>query len=192
MSTVTHFKHTLNPVSTVYSPRLSRNIKVKPHSPRFISQGCSALQSSAVFVPSTLLCYRFKPSCLFKILRDENNTNELGARSPPNRNLTCWRCSYPNSYIQTEMHKGCTLLKCEASLSLQVKVITEQREATAWRGQSQASVLDSDYYPFKAVHAAEPTFNTGNIFLSPPELILKAPSTHTFGFFSALNTAAQR
>lgn len=181
MSTVTHFKHTLNPVSTVHTPRLSRNIKVKPHIPRFISQGRSALlQSSAVYVPSTLLCYRFKPSCL--LLRDENNTNELGARSPPKRNLTCWRCSYPNSYIQTEMHKGCTLLKCEASLSLQVKVITEQREATAWRGQSKASVLDSDYYPCKAVRAAEATFNTGNIFMSPPELILKAPWTHTFGF----------
>lgn len=167
----------------MHTPRLSRNIKVKPHISRFISQGCSALlQSSAVYVPSTLLCYRFKPSCLFKLLRDKNNTNELGARSPPKRNLTCWRCSYPNSYIQTEMHKGCTLLKCEASLSLQVKVITEQREATARRGQSKASVLDSDYYPFKAVRAAEATFNTGDIFRSPPELILKAPSTHTFGF----------
>lgn len=80
------------------------------------------------------------------------------------------------------MHQGCTLLKCEASLSLQVKVITEQREATAWRGQSKASVLDSDYCPFKAIRAAEATFNTGNVFMSPTELFLKALGAHAFGF----------
>lgn len=58
--------------------------------------------------------------------------------------------SYPNSciHLQTEMREGRSLLKCEASLSLQVKVITEQREATGWRGQSKASVLHSHYYPF--------------------------------------------
>lgn len=164
----------LNPVCSVCTPKPSRNIKVKPHIPRFISQACPDLpQSSACFL-HTRLTGSNHTRCLFKLLRDENNTNELGARSALKRNLTCWRCSYPNSYIhlQTEMCEGRSLLKCEASLSLQVKVITERREATGWRGQSKASVLHSHYYPFQAERAAEDTFNTGNsVFMSQPDIM---------------------
>lgn len=142
--------------------------------PQFYQSGLSRSSYSLLHVFFILvLQVPATAHCLFKLLRDENNINELGARSPLKRNMTCWRCSYPNSYIhlQTEMCEGRSLLKCEASLSLQVKVITEQREATGWRGRSKASVLHSHYYPFQADRAAEDAFNTGNIFISHPDIM---------------------
>lgn len=143
-----YLESSLNPV-LFYVCRASRNIKSS-----HISAG---LLARLVHIFSSLLHVSFQlPSscrCLFKLLRDEDKTNESGSRSRLKRNLTCWRCSYANSHLppQTEM---CSLLKCEAGLSLQVKVITEQREATGWRGQSRASVLLSRSYASRADRAA--------------------------------------
>lgn len=71
------------------------------------------------------------------------------------------------------MCDGLSLLKCEASVSLRVKVITEQLEVTGQRGQRKVPVLASDYYLFQSDCAPEDTFDIGNIFMSHLDIIWK-------------------